>query len=95
MNTTACTRLFSQGCALTPNALRCSLRESPRLPWRVHVDLTIPKGGQQAEQQLHRDGDLSLLDFQGQLEHAVSVIWALDGDFTNASPHHNVMRRAG
>ena len=30
----------------------------------------------------HRDGGLSLLDFRGELEHAVSIIWALDGDFT-------------
>jgi ectoine hydroxylase-related dioxygenase (phytanoyl-CoA dioxygenase family) len=57
---------------------------SKRLPWRVHVDLTIPKGAGQGLQQLHRDGDLSR--WEGgvdDLDHAVSVIWALDGPFTN------------
>jgi hypothetical protein len=46
-----------------------------RLPWRVHVDITIPKDANQPAQQLHRDGDLSLLDFANEMEHAVSVIW--------------------
>jgi hypothetical protein len=46
-----------------------------RLPWRVHVDITIPKDAHQPAQQLHRDGDLSLLDFANEMEHAVSVIW--------------------
>ena len=51
----------------------------PRLGWRVHVDLTIPKDAGQPAQQLHRDGDLSLWDCGHDLDHAVSVIWALDG----------------
>jgi hypothetical protein len=55
-----------------------------RLPWRVHVDTLIPKAPQQPAQQLHRDGDLSLWDCANELDHAVSVIWSLDGDFTNA-----------
>ena len=55
-----------------------------RLGWRVHVDLTIPKDPGSGRQQLHRDGDLSLWDCDNECSHAVSVIWALDGDFTNA-----------
>ena len=50
--------------------------------WRVHVHETIPKDDGPA-QQLHRDGDLSLLEFDNELEHAIGVIWALDDDFTD------------
>ena len=49
-----------------------------RFPWRVHVHETIPKGAG-AAQQLHRDGDLNLLNFHNELEHAIGVIWALVG----------------
>eukprot|EP00729_Bicosta_minor_P009399 gene9399-27967_t len=49
----------------------------------IHVALTIPKQPGGKAQELHRDGDLSLLDIGRRgYEHAVSTIWALDGDFT-------------
>ena len=54
-----------------------------RFPWQIHVALTIPKQPGGKAQELHRDGDLSLLDIGRRgYEHAVSTIWALDGDFT-------------
>jgi ectoine hydroxylase-related dioxygenase (phytanoyl-CoA dioxygenase family) len=56
-----------------------------RLPWQIHLALTIPKQAGGGKQELHRDGDLSLLDLAALgLEHAISVIWALDADFTEA-----------
>lgn len=55
----------------------------PRFPWQIHVALTIPKQSGGGPQELHRDGDLTLLDLGKRgFEHAVSTIWALDGDFT-------------
>lgn len=53
-------------------------------PYQLHLNVTIPKQSGSVEQVLHRDGDLSLLDFAalGAVDHAVSCIWALDGDFT-------------
>uniref|UniRef100_A0A7S4KCF3 Uncharacterized protein n=1 Tax=Odontella aurita TaxID=265563 RepID=A0A7S4KCF3_9STRA len=58
-----------------------------RFPWRMHVCLTIPKRPGSPRQELHRDGDLSLLDVGGLagVDHAISCIWALDGDFTERS----------
>jgi hypothetical protein len=50
---------------------------SSRLPWRLHVHETIPKPSGDEAQQLHRDGDLSLLEFNNELEHAIGLIWAL------------------
>lgn len=47
-----------------------------QFPWRVHVNETIPKGAGPA-QQLHRDGDLNLLNFNNELEHAIGAIWAV------------------
>lgn len=54
------------------------------LPYQMHLNVTIPKQSGSGRQGLHRDGDLSLLDVAalGGLDHAVSCIWALDGDFT-------------
>ena len=55
------------------------------MPWQIHLALTIPKQAGSEAQQLHRDGELSLLNIPGLTgggEHAISVIWALDGDFT-------------
>jgi hypothetical protein len=90
----------------------------PRFPWQIQLALTIPKQPGSINQGLHRDGDLTLVDFQAAMktktaisataaaevpttaesgngsvapsptslattcDHAVSVIWALDGDFT-------------
>ena len=53
-------------------------------PYQLHLNVTIPKQPGSVAQVLHRDGDLSLLDFAalGTVDHAVSCIWALDGDFT-------------
>ena len=44
---------------------------------------TIPKDDGPA-QQLHRDGDLSLLNLAGLTggDHAISTIWALDADMS-------------
>jgi hypothetical protein len=55
-----------------------------RFPWQVHLALTIPKQAGGLKQKLHRDGDLSLLTLAdlATCDHAISVIWALDGDFT-------------
>jgi ectoine hydroxylase-related dioxygenase (phytanoyl-CoA dioxygenase family) len=52
--------------------------------YHIHICLTIPKQAGGAAQSLHRDGDLSLLDMptQAGVDHAISTIWALDGDFT-------------
>ena len=61
-------------------------RSCLRLPSEPHekeaAPQTIPKDDGPA-QQLHRDGDLSLLEFDNELEHAIGVIWALDDDFTD------------
>ena len=58
----------------------------PRIPWQIQLALTIPKQAGGLSQQLHRDGDLSLLALAdlANCDHAISVIWALDGDFTEA-----------
>ena len=72
-----------------------------RVPWQVHLALTIPKQAGGAAQELHRDGDLSLVSLAARglpegngtkrkgkgtgkqgCDHAISVIWALDADFT-------------
>jgi ectoine hydroxylase-related dioxygenase (phytanoyl-CoA dioxygenase family) len=57
-----------------------------RFPWQMHLAVTIPKKAGGVAQQLHRDGDLSLLDLWrvAGIDHAVSCIWALDGAFTEA-----------
>jgi hypothetical protein len=73
------------------NALATATPESPsdatpRIPWQIQLALTIPKQAGGLSQQLHRDGDLSLLALAdlAKCDHALSVIWALDGDFTEA-----------
>jgi len=53
-------------------------------PYQIQLCVTIPKQPGSTPQQLHRDGDLSLLDFAAlsKIDHATSVIWSLDDDFT-------------
>ena len=58
--------------------------KAERVPYQIHLNLTIPKQAGGPRQQLHRDGDLSLIDMPGLcgVDHAISCIWAIDGDFT-------------
>jgi ectoine hydroxylase-related dioxygenase (phytanoyl-CoA dioxygenase family) len=55
---------------------------STKMRWRVHVHETIPKTNG-PPQDLHRDGDLHLIELDNEIEHAIGIIWALDGDFTD------------
>eukprot|EP00615_Pteridomonas_danica_P011479 CAMPEP_0114328214 /NCGR_PEP_ID=MMETSP0101-20121206/260_1 /TAXON_ID=38822 ORGANISM="Pteridomonas danica, Strain PT" /NCGR_SAMPLE_ID=MMETSP0101 /ASSEMBLY_ACC=CAM_ASM_000211 /LENGTH=150 /DNA_ID=CAMNT_0001457467 /DNA_START=895 /DNA_END=1347 /DNA_ORIENTATION=- len=56
------------------------------MSWQLQLAVTLPKQSGGLAQELHRDGDLSLLDLPHLcgVDHAVSAIWALDEDFTEA-----------
>lgn len=77
--------LGKQSLRMTSRQLQASmLPPQETFPYQIHICLTIPKQAGGTAQSLHRDGDLSLIDMPSLagVDHAISTIWALDGDFT-------------
>jgi len=78
--------LGRQALRMTPERLQQQHRttEEEGLPYQLHVNLTIPKQAGGPRQALHRDGDLSLIGVASLcgVDHAISCIWAVDGDFS-------------